>query len=133
MNTISEDPEPVPSDRIPKYVREGLDRQDALTLLDIASYCEELAEHKRHAVSEDDIDKEGVEGVTPVDEDEDFDVEDIIDEEDDPEAARKGSVVVRRTKCGSDCKCNNGTGHGPYAYLVWSENGSQKWKYVGKA
>lgn len=130
---MSQTTDPVPSDRIPKYVREGLDRQDTPTLLDIASYCEELADHKQRAVSEDAIDKDGVEDVRHVDEDEDFDVEDVIDEDDDLEAAQKGSLVVRRTKCASDCTCNNNRGHGPYKYLVWYENGSQQWKYVGKA
>lgn len=130
------DTDPIPSDRIPKYVREGIDRQDSATLLDIASYCEELAEQKRRDVVEpEDIKKGGVEDVTPVDEDEDFNVEDLLNDEDDVdiEAAKGGSLVVRRTKCGSDCTCNDGTGHGPYAHLVWYENGNQKWRYIGKA
>lgn len=123
---------PIPSDQIPKYVQDGIDRQDISTLLDIASYCEELAEHKhREEVSEEDIEKEGVEEITSLDED--IDIEKLLDEGDDLEAARGGSVVVRRVKCGSDCTCNSGRGHGPYAYLVWYDEGKQHWKYVGPA
>lgn len=36
-------------------------------------------------------------------------------------------------RCGKDnCKCSDGSGHGPYWYAYWSEGGRTKSQYVGK-
>lgn len=35
-----------------------------------------------------------------------------------------GSLQLQRVKCGPSCKCNNGTGHGPYYFLYrWTKGG----------
>lgn len=36
-------------------------------------------------------------------------------------------------RCGKEnCKCTQGSGHGPYWYAFWSEQGKTKSKYIGK-
>ena len=36
-------------------------------------------------------------------------------------------------RCGKDnCKCSEGSGHGPYWYAYWSEEGRTKSRYIGK-
>lgn len=36
-------------------------------------------------------------------------------------------------RCGKEnCKCAQGSGHGPYWYAFWSEQGKTKSKYIGK-
>lgn len=51
--------------------------------------------------------------------------------DDDPEAG--GTIVEERVKCGSDCTCNEGNGHGPYRYRYYREDGDLTSKYLGKA
>lgn len=44
-----------------------------------------------------------------------------------------GSLQLQRVKCGPSCKCNNGTGHGPYYFLYrWTKGGQVK-RYVRKS
>ncbi|MBY6278263.1 DUF6788 family protein [Symbiobacterium thermophilum] len=44
-----------------------------------------------------------------------------------------GSLHLQRVKCGPNCKCNNGTGHGPYYFLYrWTPGGQVK-RYVRKS
>lgn len=57
------EPEPQAPASVPKYVREGLDRQDRETLQDAIEYCEERIEYL--AVQADrDLDKEQLADVT---------------------------------------------------------------------
>src|SRR2546429_1142013 len=36
-------------------------------------------------------------------------------------------------RCGKEnCKCIKGSGHGPYWYAFWSEQGKTRSKYIGK-
>ena len=44
---------------------------------------------------------------------------------------RKGSLRQEMDKCGSDCECNNGEGHGPYWYHYSRTGGKLKKKYIG--
>ncbi len=48
---------------------------------------------------------------------------------------RRGAVTLRveYRRCGQDCKCNGGKGHGPYLYAYWWEEGRTRSKYLGKA
>jgi hypothetical protein len=66
-------------------------------------------------------------------------------EEEKREASNKRDVIKEKvrdnktyrqifTRCGKkNCKCTNDiTGHGPYWYAFWSEQGKTKCKYIGK-
>ena len=48
---------------------------------------------------------------------------------------RRGAVTLRveHRRCGKDCRCNDGKGHGPYLYAYWWEEGRTRSKYLGKA
>lgn len=41
----------------------------------------------------------------------------------------RGRIVKKYVKCKKSC-CKTGRGHGPYYYLVYYENGKQKWVYL---
>ena len=43
-------------------------------------------------------------------------------------------IIYKWQKCGSNCRCNNGRGHGPYAHEVLWDKEKKKyiWKYLGK-
>jgi len=51
------------------------------------------------------------------------------------EVKPRGTVTIRveYRKCGKDCRCNGGKGHGPYKYAYWWENGRTRSKYLGPA
>lgn len=57
-----------------------------------------------------------------------------IKEQKNREVIRSITYQLERVKCGKPgCKkCSNGTGHGPYWYAYWRENGRVKSKYIGK-
>ncbi len=101
---------PTAPDTIPKYIREGLHKQDTETLHDIITYTESLIEYRTN-LDADDIDVE--QG------------EEVVDVED----SSKGAVVIKKIPCGKDC---NGCPHGPYKYLVYREGGDIKWDYQGR-
>lgn len=103
---------PTPPDSLPKYLAEGLPKQDTGTLEDVHTYVDELLEHRRRPIDETELPDD----VEPVDEDPDG----------------KGTLVKERVKCGADCTCNNGNGHGPYLYRYYREGGSLTSEYVGK-
>lgn len=45
-----------------------------------------------------------------------------------------GTIVTKRQKCGADCECNSGKGHGPYRWRVTIDGkGGRNWEYLGKA
>lgn len=102
---------------LPKYLREGMEKQDNETLRDMIEYAEELIEFQQRPVDSDDL----PDGAEPV-EDEDSD--------------RKGTVVKEKVTCGDDtCHCSkNGEKHGPYLYRYYrDESGSLTSEYLGKA
>lgn len=43
-------------------------------------------------------------------------------------------IIYKWQKCGANCRCNNGRGHGPYAHeRIWDkEKKKYIWKYLGK-
>jgi hypothetical protein len=47
---------------------------------------------------------------------------------------RQGKITYRQEwiRCSSQCKCNQGKGHGPYFYAYWRDQGKLKSKYIGK-
>lgn len=116
FDKVMPDPEqPAPPEEIPNYVAEGLQSQAVPTLRKIMQYCEELIAYLEQ----------------PPDPEELSDADDVVDVE---ENESGGTVVIRRVKCGSDCTCNDGNGHGPYKYVVSRDgNGGHNWEYKGKA
>jgi len=102
-----------PSD-VPKYVREGLDRQDRETLQDVIEYCEERIEYLESQANQD------------------LNEEQLADEGEelvDVEEGSEGTRVVKKVPCGKD-NCST-CPHGPYLYLVRREGDSVIWDYQG--
>lgn len=106
------DPPTAPAS-LPNYLADGLPKQDVETLEDVRDYVDELLEERRRPVDPDELPDDA----EPVDEDPDG----------------RGTLVQERVKCGADCTCNDGNGHGPYLYRYYREGGSLTSEYVGKA
>ncbi|WP_227380225.1 hypothetical protein [Haladaptatus halobius] len=107
--------EPHPPERLPKYLADGLPKQSTETLEDTLVYLEQLIEWRNRPLEADDL----PDSVEPVDDEE--------------SSGGKGTLVKERVKCGADCTCNDGNGHGPYLYRYFREKGTMKSEYVGKA
>jgi hypothetical protein len=109
--------QPPPPDSLPKYLAEGLPKQDTETLRELHSYVEALIEYREQPVDTDEL----PETAEPVDE---------------PDESGKGTVVKEKVTCGDDsCKCASGNPqdmHGPYLYRYYRDNGTMKSEYVGK-
>lgn len=97
---------------LPKYLADGLPKQDTATLRDIQGYIDELVSYRERAIEPEELPDEA----------------EVVESE----AGMQGTVVEERVKCGADCTCNNGTGHGPYLYLYRREGGKLVSKYLGK-
>jgi hypothetical protein len=107
-------PAPSPPDSIPNYVADGLKRQGIPVLRAVIQYCEELIAHLEEPPEDLEAD------------------DDVVDVEDADGSG--GTIVKKMVKCGSDCECNDGQGHGPYKYRVQRDgSGGQDWEYIGKA
>ena len=104
-------PDPPPS--LPRYIADGLPKQDTGTLRDARSYIEALLEAREPTITEDELP----------------DAADVVNSE----AESGGTIVTERVKCGSDCTCNDGNGHGPYRYRYYRDRGTLKSEYLGKA
>ena len=109
--------EPVAPDSLPKYLDEGLLKQDRETLEDLQDYVEALLNY-RGLVDEQPIEKE-----------------DLPDDAELVEETPKGSIMSEYRTCGDEsCHCmNDGEKHGPYRYRVYREGESVKKEYLGKA
>jgi hypothetical protein len=109
--------QPSPPTSLPKYLTEGLPKQDTETLHEIQNYVEVLIEYRNQSVDTDELPK----AAEPVDE---------------ADSAESGTVVKEKVTCGDDsCKCASGNPpdiHGPYLYRYYRENGTMKSEYVGK-
>jgi len=105
--------QPDPPDSIPKYIREGVERQDVQTLQAIATWATQLAEWQE-SVDVDEIES-------------DLDDEEKID--DVVEDTGGGTLVEKMVPCGKDC---GGCPHGPYTYRVTRSGDSLDWEYLGK-
>jgi hypothetical protein len=106
------DAAPAPPESLPKYLAEGLPKQDTETLADVREFVDELLEYRRRPVGEAELPDD----VEPVGTDDDG----------------QGTLVKERVKCGADCTCNGGRGHGPYLYRYYREDGRLTSEYVGK-
>ena len=109
---LHKDMQPVPPASLPKYLSEGLPKQDSETLEDTIAYLEDLLEY-RSEIDESDL----PETAEPVDMD----------------AKGDGTVVKEKVKCGDkSCHCADGELHGPYLYRYYREGGTLKSEYLGK-
>ena len=109
--------QPSPPPSLPKYLAEGLPKQDTETLYEVQSYVEALIEYRDQLVDTDEL----PEAAEPVDE---------------LNNSENGTVVKEKVTCGDDsCKCASGNPtdmHGPYLYRYYRENGTRKSEYIGK-
>lgn len=103
------DGKPTPPDSLPKYLAEGLPKQNNETLRDTLLFVEKLIEWNSQP-PEVDVD-EG---------------EELVDVE---EQGTKGTIVTKKVPCGKDC---DGCPHGPYDYRVYRDGGDVVWEYIGK-
>lgn len=108
---IADGGEPPAPGNVPKYVHEGVERQDSPTLREIAMWCEELADYREQRPVEVNDEEE----LVAVEEDEDDDT--------------KGTQVIKKISCGKE-NCST-CPHGPYEYRVYREGKNLKWDYLG--
>lgn len=108
---------PAPPETLPKYLAEGIPKQDTETLRDIHDYIENLIEYREQPISDDDL----PETAEPINH---------------PDSSSKGTIVKEKVKCGDDsCKCASGdekSMHGPYLYRYYRNGGEMKSEYIGK-
>jgi hypothetical protein len=116
---MSADPPPSP-DSVPKYIRDGLEKQDAATLRTISQYAEQLADYLEEQAERDlKAASERATDEPPNDwDDEEWDdaLEDAYDKADIPNS--KGTLTTK-TIDGRD-----------YYYLQWREGDQVKSQYV---
>ena len=109
--------QPSPPASLPKYLAEGLPKQNTEALQEVQNYIEALIEYRDQSVDADEL----PEIAEPVDE---------------PDNSENGTVVKEKVTCGDDsCKCASGNPadmHGPYLYRYYRENGTMKSEYIGK-
>jgi hypothetical protein len=103
---------PDPPDSLPNYLGDGIPKQDTATLDDLRQYVNALLTYRQQPVDSDELPDEA----------------EVVD--DDP--GERGTVVKERVKCGADCTCNDGNGHGPYLYRYYREDGELTSEYLGK-
>lgn len=106
--------EPTPPDAAPKYIREGLPKQDEATLRELKAYIEELLEYRTRPLTDSELPDNAT----------------VVEDE-----GPKGSIVKERVKCGDQsCQCmSGGQKHGPYLYRYYrDESGTMTSEYVGK-
>ena len=101
-----------PPESPPKYLADGLPKQDTETLEDIRYYVGNLLEHRHHPVGKTELPDNG----------------EAVDEDD----GKKGTLVKERVKCGANCTCNDGRGHGPYLSHYYRKGGKLTSEYAGK-
>ena len=112
LDRIADGGEPPAPRNVPKYVREGVERQDSSTLREIAAWCEELADYREER---------------PIEVEDDEELVAVEDNEDDNET--KGTQVIKKIPCGKE-NCST-CPHGPYEYRVYREGKNLKWDYLG--
>ncbi len=105
--------QPAAPGSLPKYLAEGLPKQDNETLEDVIAYAEQLIEQRQQPVDLDDLDD---------------DVEDV------EEQTESGTIVTKMVTCGDEtCHCYDGEKHGPYRYRVYRDDrGKVTADYLGK-
>lgn len=109
--------EPTRPDSLPKYLAEGLPKQDYETLEEVREYIDSLINHKKLLAEQ------------PIDESEVPENTELVDE------GPKGSILHEYRTCGDEsCHCmSGGEKHGPYRYRVYRNGETVKKEYLGKA
>lgn len=104
---------PQPPDSLPKYITEGVPKQDEAALRALRDWIDDLLAYRR------DVDTEVI---TAAD---DESIEAVED-------ASEGTVVIKKVSCGKEnCKCQRGELHGPYKYVVRRNGETLDWDYRG--
>ncbi|MFD1588484.1 hypothetical protein ACFR9U_16010 [Halorientalis brevis] len=116
---MSDEPvEPDAPSSLPKYLREGAQKQDAQTLRDLAEYAAALADH-REAQAEHELEEQAVDEDVPEEWDEDEWAEQIDEARENADIeGSKGTLTTKQI---------DGRG---YYYLQWREGGKIKSQYV---
>lgn len=111
---MAEEDPPAPPASLPKYLADGLPKQDSETLSETQEYIESLIEWSQRPVKEEDL---------PVD-------AQPIENSSDGE----GTVVEEMVTCGDEtCACmSDGEKHGLYLYRYYREGGRLTLEYLGK-
>jgi hypothetical protein len=99
-----------PPNTAPKYLREGIPKQDTETLRGLRDWIEHILDKRE--LDDDDLSEDA----------------EIV------ERTSNGTIVEERVKCGDEsCSCmSGGEKHGPYKYRYYYQNGDLKSKYLGK-
>lgn len=102
---------------LPKYLAEGLPKQDDETLREAREYIDELLAAREQRRQE------------PVTEDELPDEAQLLENESD------GAVYLEHRTCGDEsCSCmSGGEKHGPYKYRAYRDGDTVRRDYLGKA
>lgn len=108
-------PEPTPPEDAPKYVAEGLEKQDPVTLRNLSRYAEELANYKRQEIERE------LEDAADVDEDE------VPEEWDTDEWEETLEDADAPSGAGITTKTIDGRG---YYYYQWREGDKIKSEYL---
>ncbi len=104
---------PPAPDSLPKYLVEGVPKQDDVDLRALQQWIDELLEY-RQEVAPEDIDVGDGESLETVEE------------------SSEGAVVIKKVSCGKEtCKCQRGQLHGPYKYIVRRRGDGLDWEYRG--
>lgn len=108
---------PSAPEELPKYIAEGLPKQDIETLDAVIDYAEALIEYQSHPPTPEEL----PETAEPVS---------------DTDSEQTGTVVKEWVKCGDEtCRCTSGNQadmHGPYKYRYYRSDGSLTSEYLGK-
>jgi len=109
--------QPQPPASLPKYIAEGVPKQDDTTLRELQSWIDELIEY-RNDISPEEIEV-GDEEIEVGD-------EESLEEVDD---TGETTTVIKKVSCGKD-GCST-CPHGPYRYEVHREGDTLVWGYEG--
>jgi len=104
---------PEPPSSLPKYLREGIPKQDDETLRETIDWIEAILDARDQEITEEDIPDSG------------------------RKVGQRGTTwyVELKVKCSDEtCHCAQGGDerHGPYVYKYWYENGTLQSDYEGK-
>jgi len=102
--------QPQPPESVPKYITEGVPKQDDTTLRELQSWIDDLIEY-RSDISAEDIEVSEEESLEAVDD------------------SGETTTVIKKVPCGKDA-CST-CPHGPYRYEVHREGGKLIWEYEG--
>ena len=108
---------PQAPDSLPKYIAEGIPKQDDSTIEDLREYSEAILEHRQQARAEAEVT-----------------AEDIPSNAERLGTDEAGTFVAETVTCGDQsCGCmNGGKKHGPYVYRYVYNDGTLTSEYLGK-